>query len=341
MDAAESRRLPTGERTRRRMPVPPGGVCDATPGRRISALAPEPEEGSRSSSPAPDEPLQLCRHINALPRGRPPIDPRSPAGGDDAVRRRLAAGKGRGLPAVDRIGYRAERRHDETSSRSYADHPRRSDAGAGRAEGGIERRLRVQRLVGTPLRRGLRRGGGEAMQSRSTCSSGGRRTRSSAAAHWPLDESPMPIASTARTNTSPRRTPESLDWNNSTLLEGKVQAAVAALKEQDGPELRVYRELRSLLQTLSPAASSTSFGSGSSQWSVGRGKALFGRRPRPGRPGARGLEVLHQRSVSPPPTAHAGEVQTGSFAFEEPSEREVERREAMKAGAEHLSERSR
>lgn len=49
------------------MPVPRWWwVCDATPAARISALAPQPEEEHRVSTPGPDEPLSFENHIKPL-----------------------------------------------------------------------------------------------------------------------------------------------------------------------------------------------------------------------------------------------------------------------------------
>lgn len=56
----------------------------------------------------------------------------------------------------------------------------------------------------------------------------------------PLNEATKFVAS---------RTLTSLDWANSTLIEGEVGEAVAALKQQEGPELQVHGS-GNLVQTL-------------------------------------------------------------------------------------------
>jgi dihydrofolate reductase len=81
----------------------------------------------------------------------------------------------------------------------------------------------------------------------------GRRTYEIFAAYWPkapeeeqviaepLNRKPKYVASTTLA--------EPLDWQNSTLLEGDVATAVAALKEGDGGDLHVIGSTE-LLQTL-------------------------------------------------------------------------------------------
>ena len=79
----------------------------------------------------------------------------------------------------------------------------------------------------------------------------GRKTYEIFAAYWPHAGEDNPIAQTlnsARKHVA-SRTLESVDWQNSTLLEGDVPAAVAGLKEEDGPELQVHGSA-DLIQTL-------------------------------------------------------------------------------------------
>jgi dihydrofolate reductase len=78
----------------------------------------------------------------------------------------------------------------------------------------------------------------------------GRRTYDIFAGYWPtapeaegskpLNEATKHVASRSR---------PTLDWSGSQLLEGDVAEAVAALKEQDGPELQVHGS-GNLVQTL-------------------------------------------------------------------------------------------
>jgi dihydrofolate reductase len=108
-----------------------------------------------------------------------------------------------------------------------------------------------------------------------------------------------------------------------------VPIAVAALKQKDGPELQVLGSselLRSLLAHglvdelrlwIFPVL-------------LGPGKRLFDEDVAPS-----GFELVESNvsttGVIAATYRRTGEVKTGSFAFEEPTERELERREAMKA----------
>jgi dihydrofolate reductase len=91
----------------------------------------------------------------------------------------------------------------------------------------------------------------------------GRRTYEIFAAHWPnapeeeqviaepLNTKPKDVVSTTLT--------EPLQWQNSTLVEGEVAAAVAALKQADGGDLHVIGSTE-LVRTLIEHTSWTSSG---------------------------------------------------------------------------------
>ena len=78
----------------------------------------------------------------------------------------------------------------------------------------------------------------------------GRRTYDIFAAHWPhaseadgakpLNDATKYVASRGR---------PTLEWRNSVLIEGDVAEGIAALKQQDGPELQVHGSA-DLIQTL-------------------------------------------------------------------------------------------
>jgi dihydrofolate reductase len=156
----------------------------------------------------------------------------------------------------------------------------------------------------------------------------GRRTYEIFAAYWPYEEGPIADRLNSARKYVASRTLKSLDWDNSTLLEGDVATAVGALKQKDGPELQVYGSSE-LLQTLLLHGLVDEFRLWIAPVVLGRGKRLFGREA------ATGLELVGSNvstsGVIMATYRPAGEVPTGSFALEEPSERELARREAMKA----------
>ena len=78
----------------------------------------------------------------------------------------------------------------------------------------------------------------------------GRRTYDIFAAHWPRateEDGAKPLNEATKYVASRQR--PALEWQNSVLLDDDVPAAVAALKETDGPELQVHGSA-DLLQTL-------------------------------------------------------------------------------------------
>ncbi len=78
----------------------------------------------------------------------------------------------------------------------------------------------------------------------------GRRTYDIFAAHWPHapEEEGAGIFNNATKYVASRGRP-TLEWSNSVLIEGEAAAGIAALKEQDGPELQVHGS-GNLIQTL-------------------------------------------------------------------------------------------
>jgi dihydrofolate reductase len=157
----------------------------------------------------------------------------------------------------------------------------------------------------------------------------GRKTYEIFAAYWPYQEGPIADGLNSATKHVASRTLTSVDWGGSGLLEGDVQTAVAALKQEDGPELWVLGS-SNLLQTLLPHGLVDEFQLWVFPVVLGPGKRLFGGDVAPS-----GLELVDSKvsttGVIAATYRRTGEVQTGSFAADQPSEREVERREAMKA----------
>jgi len=78
----------------------------------------------------------------------------------------------------------------------------------------------------------------------------GRRTYDIMAAHWPhaSEEDGATVFNEAIKYVASRGRP-TLEWKNSVLIEGDAAEGVAALKQQDGPELQVHGSAN-LIQTL-------------------------------------------------------------------------------------------
>jgi dihydrofolate reductase len=156
----------------------------------------------------------------------------------------------------------------------------------------------------------------------------GRKTYEIFAAHWPYSDEPGADLLNSAPKYVASTTLDSVDWANSQLLEGDVPTAVARLKEEDGPELQVHGSAV-LIQTLLEHDLVDEFRLMIFPVVVGKGKRLFGDGTVPG-----GLKLTDSKTsttgVVIATYQRAGEVPLGSFASEEPTEAEVERREAMK-----------
>jgi dihydrofolate reductase len=160
----------------------------------------------------------------------------------------------------------------------------------------------------------------------------GRKTYEIFAAHWPYDEGPIADRLNDAAKHVASTTLERLEWQNSFLIEGDVPSGVAALKEQDGPELQVHGSA-DLIQTLLAADLVDELRLSIFPIVVGPGKRLFGDGTVPA-----AFELVDSKSsttgVLIGAYRRAGKPQTGSFAFEEPTQEEVERREAMRLSEE-------
>ncbi len=157
----------------------------------------------------------------------------------------------------------------------------------------------------------------------------GRKTYEIFAAHWPYDEGPVAERLNSATKYVASRTLHSLDWSNSTLIEGEVAKAVPALKAEDGPELQVHGSWE-LIQTLLAHELIDEFRLWIFPVVVGPAKRLFGEATVPA-----GLTLVDSKvttaGVISATYRPAGRIQSGSFAFEEPTEREIERRKRLDA----------
>jgi dihydrofolate reductase len=155
----------------------------------------------------------------------------------------------------------------------------------------------------------------------------GRKTYEIFAAHWPHTEEPGAAELNGARKHVASRTLDRVDWENSQLLGDDVPAAVARLKEEDGPELQVHGS-PGLLQTLLGHGLVDELRLWMFPVVVGKGKRLFGEGVDPS-----AFELVETQTSSTGVVRSvyrkAGPVRTGSFALEEPTEAEVERRAGL------------
>jgi dihydrofolate reductase len=154
----------------------------------------------------------------------------------------------------------------------------------------------------------------------------GRRTWEIFAAYWPFQREGDPTAASlnaARKHVA-SRTLKHLDWNNSTLLQGDVVAAITALKSQAGPDLQVIGS-GNLVQSLQAASIIDEYHVWTFPVVLGRGKRLFEATAKPS-----ALHLVDSKvsgtGVVMSTYVPAGAVRPGSFASIEPGAKELERR---------------
>jgi len=160
----------------------------------------------------------------------------------------------------------------------------------------------------------------------------GRRTYEIFEAYWPYQPDDDPIARTlnAAKKYVASRTLTTLRWNNSTLLHGDVVPAIIALKALPGPELQMIGS-GNLIQTLRTASLIDEHNVWTFPVVLGRGKRLFGETAKPS-----ALKLVRSQvsasGVVMSTYVPDGEVRPGSFASDEPSEKELARRKKMANG---------
>ncbi|WP_117190610.1 dihydrofolate reductase family protein [Rhizobium terrae] len=167
----------------------------------------------------------------------------------------------------------------------------------------------------------------------------GRRTYDIFAAHWPhvekdpsaegYDEGGARIGELFDRITKFVAThrPDTLAWANSRALGEDVAGALRALKQEEGPDLLVQGSTE-VIQILLQNGLLDELTLIIAPLLLGKGKRLFGSGTVPA-----GLELL-KSSTTPKGTIiaryrPAGEVETASFALENPTAEELERREKM------------
>ncbi|GII81295.1 dihydrofolate reductase [Sphaerisporangium rufum] len=143
----------------------------------------------------------------------------------------------------------------------------------------------------------------------------GRKTYDIFAAYWPHapEEAGAKPLNDATKYVASRGRPE-LKWRNSVLIEGDVAEGVAALKEQDGPELQVHGS-GDLIQTLLRHGLVDEFHLLVFPVLIGTGKRLFGAGTVPA-----GLTLADHKvsgtGVTIATYRPAGELTTGTFALD-------------------------
>jgi len=157
----------------------------------------------------------------------------------------------------------------------------------------------------------------------------GRKTYEIFAAHWPYVGEDDPIGTlfnsatkyVATTSTAP------LTWQNSVALKGDVTTEVKKLKQGDGPVL-LLQGSSDLIQTLLSADLIDQFSLTVFPLVLGRGKRLFGKGAMPV-----ALKLTDSKvsttGVTISTYVRDGEIVTGSFALQEPTAAEMERRARM------------
>jgi dihydrofolate reductase len=143
----------------------------------------------------------------------------------------------------------------------------------------------------------------------------GRKTYDIFAAHWPHatdDPGAKPLNDATKYVAS--RSHLTLEWSNSVLIEGDAAEGVAALKQQDGPELQVHGS-GNLVQTLLRHSLVDQYRLWTFPVVIGSGKRLFSDGAVPA--GLRLLDTtVSTTGVVIGTYEPAGEIVTGSFALD-------------------------
>jgi dihydrofolate reductase len=154
----------------------------------------------------------------------------------------------------------------------------------------------------------------------------GRKTYQIFAAHWPYvtDEDPIARKFNSVRKHVVSRTLERLDWNNSTLINGEAAQAIRRLKGEPGGELQVHGS-GELVQTLLKHNLIDELRLWIFPVLLGTGKRLFANGTTPAR-----LELVETKTSSTGVILQvhrsAGRLDYGSFALDQPTPEEIERR---------------
>jgi dihydrofolate reductase len=155
----------------------------------------------------------------------------------------------------------------------------------------------------------------------------GRRTYEIFAAHWPYVDDPFAKPLNDATKYVASRTLRSLDWSNSVLIEGDVGEEIATLKQQEGPEIQVHGSAN-LIQTLLRHNLIDHYRLWTFPVVMGPGKRLFADGTIPA-----ALKLVDSKisttGVVIATYEPTGEIVTGSFALDEPTDAEIQRRRKL------------
>jgi dihydrofolate reductase len=157
----------------------------------------------------------------------------------------------------------------------------------------------------------------------------GRNTYDIFAAHWPHQkDDPIAESFNAVTKYVATHRPDTLSWQNSRPLGPDVVATLRKLKQEDGPDL-LLQGSSELIQTLLANDLIDEISLLIFPLVLGKGKRLFGQGTMPA-----AFKLTRSRASSTgvimATYERSGEIRTGSFAQEQPSEAEIERRKNSK-----------
>lgn len=156
----------------------------------------------------------------------------------------------------------------------------------------------------------------------------GRRTYEIFAAHWPfVKNDPMGDKLTAAKKYVVSNTMKSPAWANSFVISGDIVPQIKQLKEKDGPQLQVHGS-GNLIQTLLKHDLVDEFHLKIFPVVIGNGKRLFSDGTIPA-----GFTCVDS-ATSPAGVViatyvSAGDIKTGSFALENPTDAELARRKRL------------
>jgi dihydrofolate reductase len=156
----------------------------------------------------------------------------------------------------------------------------------------------------------------------------GRKTYEIFAAHWPfMKDDPVAELFNKINKYVVSKSLEEVDWKNSFLIKNDIVREIKKLKENDGPELQVHGS-SNLLQTLIKQKLIDEFRIWIFPVTIGKGKRLFDKGTIPS-----GFKLIDSKISSTGVIIASyipdGEIKSGSFALDNPTEAEIERRKKL------------